>query len=257
MSSLRPSSNVVDFALLGPLRRRVSRFKMLRKILRVKTIEERFEGIYRSNFWDSQETRSGPGSTISSTTKIRLTLPHLLEEFGFKSIFDAGCGDFNWIKSIIDELGLNYIGGDIVKDLVNENRRLWETNNVKFISHNICVDQFPRADLWICRDTLFHLSYEDGINALAKFCESEIGFVLITTHKPEDSWENRNIVSGDFRKLNMFASPYNFPTEVIYRFDDYAGEESPREMVLLSREQIQTLNWGEFRFLLEGRRPPL
>ena len=57
-----------------------------------------------------------------------------------------------------------YIGGDIVKDLVNENRRLWETNNVKFISHNICVDQFPRADLWICRDTLFHLSYEVTFN---------------------------------------------------------------------------------------------
>ncbi len=39
----------------------------------------------------------------------------------------------------------------------------------------------PKADLWLCRDVLFHLPNKDVITVLANFANSEIPYLLTTT----------------------------------------------------------------------------
>jgi hypothetical protein len=82
-----------------------------------KNLEEKFTIIYERNAWGGAESVSGSGSSLRMTQNVRNSLPSLIETFAVKSIFDAPCGDFNWMK-LINLQNISYIGGDIVKPLI-------------------------------------------------------------------------------------------------------------------------------------------
>ena len=52
----------------------------------------------------------------------------------------------------------------------------------RFLAFDIAADVFPDADLWFCRDCLFHLPTPAALAALRGFARSRIGFVMTTTH---------------------------------------------------------------------------
>ena len=72
--------------------------------------------------------------------------------------------------------------------------------------------KLPNTDLFICRDFMFHLSYKDTFNFLKNIKNMKSKFILISNHSKsfEDSILNKNIKSGDFKKINFFKEPYNF-----------------------------------------------
>jgi hypothetical protein len=51
-----------------------------------------------------------------------------------------------------------------------------------------------------------------------------------------------DIVSGDFRRINLFKRPFNFVDEqVLERVHDYIpGRTTPREMILLEKRHVPT-----------------
>src|SRR5205085_11452368 len=81
-----------------------------------------FSSIYLNNSWADPESVSGRGSTLARTEVIRRTLPLLLASVRAKSLLDAPCGDFNWMRHV-DLGGVEYIGADVVTELVARNRR--------------------------------------------------------------------------------------------------------------------------------------
>ena len=60
--------------------------------------EKIFLKIYKNNYWGSKTSKSGPGSDLSNTRKIREELPKIIKKYNINSIFDAPCGDFFWMK---------------------------------------------------------------------------------------------------------------------------------------------------------------
>src|SRR5947207_8580346 len=83
-------------------------------------LEERFARIYATNLWSDPETRSGTGSNLDSTRVLRAELPKALRRLGVQVLLDAPCGDFTWMERV--DLGdIQYIGGDIVSAIVEEN----------------------------------------------------------------------------------------------------------------------------------------
>src|SRR2546423_911829 len=85
-------------------------------------LEERFARIYATNLWSDPETRSGTGSNLDSTRVLRAELPKALRRLGVQVLLDAPCGDFTWMERV-DLDDIQYIGGDIVSAVVEENRR--------------------------------------------------------------------------------------------------------------------------------------
>ena len=78
---------------------------------------QRFTTIYETHYWVDDESRSGGGSNLYATEKIRSTIPHLFSKYGVRSVVDIPCGDFNWFKEM--ELDLDsYVGGDVVVPLI-------------------------------------------------------------------------------------------------------------------------------------------
>jgi SAM-dependent methyltransferase len=117
-----------------------------------------FSDIYHTNAWQDPESVSGRGSTLARTKVIMSQLPTLLQELGAETLLDAACGDFNWMRHT--ELGgINYVGVDVVPDLIIRNRQLYEGPSRRFVVLDITRDKLPDADVILCRDCLIHLSF--------------------------------------------------------------------------------------------------
>lgn len=193
-----------------------------------------FEYVYKTNFWADPESVSGPDSTVAYTEQMRTSLQALLKRLGVRRILDASCGDFNWFKMVELPAGVTYVGGDIVEPLIARNIAQYGNENRSFQVIDICRDALPSSDIWICRNTLFHLSYADICLALRNGVDSGIGHFLITTHPRKD---NADIVSGSYRPLDLEAAPFLLP-EPLARIDDWAEGEEFRQLCLWSRDQI-------------------
>lgn len=217
------------------------RKKFEKNLFKIKSIEDRFNKIYSTNYWSDSKSRSGTGSNLSSTKNIRIHLPKIIEKFKIKRLFDAPCGDFNWMSLVLKNIDVDYIGSDIVEDLIVSNRKN-EKNNIKFIKLDIRIDKLPASDLMICRDCLFHFSYEDIFKFFENFLISDIKYILLTSHlNKDDKFENRNIVTGDFRKIDLFSKPFNFEKNYIYSFEDRGNFEIEnfKQMYLFTKSQIK------------------
>jgi len=193
------------------------------------TRESVFTNIYSTNSWGSPESFSGHGSELTSTETIRSNLPQLIEQYDIKSVFDAGCGDWNWFRHV--NIDIEYTGADIVKLLVQTLTQKYQKPNVRFINTDVVDTKFDCYDLVIARDILFHLSYRDISSFLNNFVESKSKF-LLTTHS--GNYTNIDIETGSWRYINLFAEPFCLGTP-IHTFDDLGGD---RMMCLFDRKSI-------------------
>ncbi|MEI7800691.1 MAG: class I SAM-dependent methyltransferase [Opitutaceae bacterium] len=208
------------------------------KIGALNSPEEKFTWIYRNSFWQSNESVSGTGSTLKYTENLRRELPVLFHKYSVRSVFDAPCGDFNWMGQLLPSVNVQYIGGDIVKPLIESLQARYQTENISFIHINLISERFPQSDLMICRDCLFHLSYADTRAVLENFVASDIPYMLTTSHKNDGTVVNHDIQTGAFRIMDLFAAPYNFPLDPLIRIDDWVAPDHQREMCLWSRAQV-------------------
>jgi hypothetical protein len=168
-----------------------------------------FDTIYESNKWNSKESVSGVGSTLRKTQALRAVLPNFLKEKEITRFLDAPCGDFNWMKEV--DLGeTHYIGGDIVKALVDKTREVHGNENREFIQLDLANDELPQADALLCRDCMIHIPNDKVITILENIKKSGIRWVLLTTYP--DVEVNKKIREGSWRKINLQAPPFNLPT---------------------------------------------
>jgi len=189
------------------------------------------------------ESISGVGSTLKYTEHLRQQLPLLFSQYNIQTVLDAPCGDMNWMSVLLKTVPtIKYIGGDIVDSLIKSNQQ-YSSDNIKIIKIDITKTMFPDADLWICRDCWFHLPDQYIFESINNFLNSNIKYMLTTTHI-NTGFENTNLNDVDFKLIDLFKPPYNFPAP-IHRITDYYGKKLPREMVLFSREQI--INWSNLR----------
>jgi len=202
----------------------------------IGNVEDRFTHIYETNKWKNDESRSGIGSTAENTRNLRQELPQLIQNYVFETLLDAPCGDFNWFRIVERPAGLKYIGGEIVKGLVDNLEQTYGDTQTSFVHLDITRDPLPAADVWMCRDCLFHLSSDDIFAAMRNFLTSEIPYLLTSTHN--NCTENIEIPTGHFRLLNLEIPPYNFPEPLLY-IEDRGEESEPKNLGLWTRESLQ------------------
>lgn len=216
--------------------------------------EEAFDTIYRQNRWGSDESLSGIGSTLAYTRRLRASLSRRLAELKTGVLLDAPCGDFNWMQHVCLPPGTRYIGGDIVAPLIEELREKCGDETHEFRRMDIVGEQLPPADLWLCRDVLFHLSNDEILKVLRNFSHSSIPYLLTTTYRFEKY--NADIKSGGFRFINLRLPPFALP-KPISMIADFVAPEPPRHLGLWSRAQIEAalgemrlgeMRLGEMRF---------
>lgn len=175
-----------------------------------------FTRFYVEHLWDNGgESRSGLGSSLQATAKLRGELPALFHEYRIRSILDIPCGDFNWMRMVPLDAGISYIGADIVDQIIADNRQKYLSPERKFVVLDITRSKLPRVDLVLCRDCLFHLALQDIFRALENIKRSRSTYLLTTTFTHH--MKNQDVETGGWRTLNLEQAPFFFPppTKVI------------------------------------------
>jgi len=178
----------------------------------------RFQRIFDENAWGNNESISGEGSNLERTKVVRAKLPALLARHGVRSILDAPCGDFYWMKEV-DLTGIDYTGADIVPEIIARDVEWYAGPRRRFVLCDLVSDPLPKADLILCRDCLVHLPYAETRRAIENFKRSGAVWLLTTTFTGDRT--NHDIEIGDWRAINLERAPYGFPAPV-----DVINEES-------------------------------
>jgi len=184
----------------------------------------RFQRIFDENTWRNTESVSGEGSNLDRTAVVRTKLPALLAKYGVRSILDAPCGDFYWMKEV--PIGdIDYTGADIVPEIIERDVEWYAGPRRRFVVCDLVSDPLPKADLILCRDCLVHLPYAETRRAIDNFRRSGAVWLLTTTFTGDR--ENRDIEIGDWRPINLERPPYGFPPplDVINEESDEVDEE--------------------------------
>lgn len=167
-----------------------------------------FDRIYERNSWNSAESRSGPGSSLSQTRLLIERLPALLRATGARSLLDIPCGDFHWMRHVA-LFGIDYLGADVVQRIVASNRSRYGAPGIRFGLLDVTRDPLPRSDVVLCRDCLVHFTFDEAIQALKNIAASGSTYLLATTFT--DRAENRDCRTGEWRVLNLERAPFDLP----------------------------------------------
>ena len=186
-----------------------------------KQSQQVFSNIYKNFGFGSTEARSGPGSTLAETEKLRIKIIDLIKRYNIKSITDFPCGDLNWMQHIFEYVD-KYSGCDIVEECITTNKSRF--SNLDFYCLDLSKDTIPTSDLLIVRDVIGHQPIDVGIQMINNIINSNCKYLLSTTWavKDGDSWripsngsihrENEGVDFGRFYPVNLMSKPFNLPS---------------------------------------------
>jgi SAM-dependent methyltransferase len=203
-----------------------------------------FRYAYHNNLWRCSETSAGPGSSLAQTRAIATTLPGLCQRYNVGSLLDVPCGSADWM-ALVDLPGVRYTGGDIVPEVVAEAARRHGSER-QFVVLDLTSSPLPSADLLLCRDCLVHLSYSDIAKAIANIRRSDIQYLLTTTFTAES--EFHDIVTGDWRPINLETPPFSFPQPVellLEQCTEQNGVFADKALGLWRAHDLPDLNPGD------------
>lgn len=134
-----------------------------------RSLKEVFTHIYRENVWGRGDggLYSGPGSDAAVTAPYVAAVREFIQSERIGAIVDLGCGDFRVGKQILAPQ-LRYHGVDIVDDVVERNKQLFESRDVTFSCVDATHEDLPAGDLCLVREVFQHLSNEQIAKVLAR-----------------------------------------------------------------------------------------
>ena len=180
-------------------------------VIAEKTAEQAFTEIYDKAIWGhgpDGKGFSGSGSSVKNAKIYMQFLQKFLKDNNIKSVVDVGCGDWTF-SQYIDWSGINYIGYDVVKSVIEMNKRRFSGQNFQFIMGDALNTNLPAADLLICKDVLQHLPNSD-ILLFLKQC-SKFKHCLITNDcDPKTGTSSNRDISfrGDCRPIDLIQAPF-------------------------------------------------
>ena len=183
-----------------------------------------FTYIYTVNGFNGETSISGPGSTLAQTEVLRRELKKVFSKFSIKSIIDAPCGDFHWMKNV-ELKKIQYLGIDVVKELIIKNTELYGKPHIKFDHKNVVTDPLPQADIIMCRDLFIHFPNEKILETITNFKRSNSKYLLTTTFG-RTVGVNNDTYMGGLHLINLFLPPFNFP-KPLYVINEHSTEDSP------------------------------
>lgn len=171
-----------------------------------------FENIYLNREWGSNRTLSGEGTLPEAAEEyVRYLSEFLKSNKDINSILDVGHGDWKmWPRGYFDKY--NYTGVDTAHQIVEECKREFSGDNIKFIEGDFLEIELPKSDVLLIKDVLIHLSDEDILRSLKKI--RDFKYSLITTDIKSNGWR---VLAGNIKREFKKGIDLNNFLSVIYK----------------------------------------
>ena len=191
-----------------------------------------FTSIYKSNHWyhdhkflpNESVSVSGPGSNINTEQFFSLvkTFTQIIKDYNVKSLLDMPCGDFLWIHEIIKERNIDYLGIDIVEELIEENKNRYKNKNFNFENHNILnFSTNKEFDLILIRDLFIHIKNSDISQIIQNIKKINFRYIVLNSYNNK---VNKDVIVGQHRKVNLLIEPFNLKKPT-YSFKDHEDDK--------------------------------
>jgi glycosyltransferase involved in cell wall biosynthesis/SAM-dependent methyltransferase len=208
-------------------------------------VAEVFCDVYRNRQRTSTDTdteqdlSSGPGSAIAYAQPYCDWVSSFVRDNKITRVVDLGCGDFRIGRTLTASGDFDYLGVDIVPELIANYRARFGDSKVRFECLNIIDDDLPPGELCLIRQVFQHLSNQEILFVLEK-C-SAYSYVLITEHVyiGEGSRPNVDKPHGpdtrvyDRSGVFLDKAPFDLPTRTVLELPYADGEVL--QSVLLER----------------------
>ena len=179
--------------------------------------------------WKERGTSlSGPGSNAEETIGIRIVLPVLLPLLEVRSILDVPCGDFNYMREVLNatQHSITYHGMDIVNPLVLQLEATFGSathasrHRISFSRFDLASGYLWPADLVVVRDVLFHFTEDRANDVLRRVAESGCRFALVTyfprvDNKAAASKYRAGRGFSSYASWNLEQAPFGLPPPIL------------------------------------------
>jgi SAM-dependent methyltransferase len=160
-----------------------------------------FEGVYQRHEWGD---RSGPGSTPAAMEPYLKWLGALVEVLRPLHVLDIGCGFWNY--GAFDWREAEYLGVDLVGDVIVHNVEHHASVSRKFTLADAIEVDFPMSDLVLVKDVVQHLSHEHSFRLLKRLAKHRH---VVFCNTWNATALNGDIQSGGYRPIDMRIAPFN------------------------------------------------
>ena len=171
------------------------------------TLQKLFQRFYTPSLTQTEY------NSVADTVDLRQRIIELFKKHHITSMFDSGCNDCVWMNQLLNNIELDYQGGDISVDMIEYVRTTFPHRAVKV--HDATTDAFPTVDLLFIRDVAIHLNNNDKLGLWNNWLSSRIPWILITHNLETDyniDFEYTN--EFPFASTNWQLEPWNFPKPV-------------------------------------------
>ncbi|GMI55132.1 hypothetical protein ScalyP_jg9647 [Parmales sp. scaly parma] len=203
-----------------------------------KTIRSNyFNLVYNNEVWSHPDpksrkdaARSGSGSTIAKTSRVREFLEHTIAFTNAVGLVDIPCGDLNWITSLSNFSQLDYFGGDVSSVVVNEHKENFKLDANKnfglvdlvdddLLAHESINRLFQNANdnesdvIIVVRQLMQHLSNAESLQIIKNLEELQVRtsstiHVMLTTHLRGNGNGDKGYLLATGHKINLFQPPF-------------------------------------------------
>lgn len=167
-----------------------------------------FSDVYERDLWNGG---SGPGSAPENSEVYRRFLQEFLDGFDYPvKVVDLGCGDWR-IGELMDWSGVDYVGVDVVPEVIEANQRRDTPDNVSFECLDALTEELPGGDVLIVKDVLQHWPNADVLRLLDA-AEERFTFTMVTndvSSKSHPAKVNSDIALGDWRPIDIERAPFD------------------------------------------------
>ena len=127
------------------------------------SLKATFQEIYSTKSWGDNGTpfSSGQGTRGPASKEYCDAVVEFIRNHQVRSVVDLGCGDFVVGRQIVEATGVDYIGIDVVPELIEHHTQVVDFPRVSFRLADITSDPLPAADLCLIRQVLQHLSNDE------------------------------------------------------------------------------------------------
>lgn len=178
--------------------------------------EKIFTEVYESWPW-YEHGFSISGSNIEITQEYVDFIQEFMHEKNIRTVVDIGCGDWSFSR-YLDWSGIEYLGIDIVKMVIDRNEKLFAGDSIHFIHGDAKEIDLPQADLMVCKDVFQHLSNEDILSLLKQTHKFKHCLITNFVDRRTLSSSNPNIKTGHFHYIDLSKAPFNLTGEKVLNF---------------------------------------